>query len=447
MSNKTDGLILDLVSRFSVDKIIKFSFYAISCWIIMPIIIMVLNFCGVNGIDVYLIWVYSLYFIGAFGLIACLCYCTNELNLSNVLSKRFVKEKLPLIFLILFLLWSLFSCALSENRKMAFFGEYPYINSWFTFFLYGGIIFEGVMLAKDKKLVKLVTKIYIFISSLLAILSLINNSLTLKLFTSNSYFSFCEYQAVFYNTNHYAYYLLISVVIVSFYIVYSETVKIKVFGSITLMLYLMTLILNNTFGAYLSFFLTIVFMLIWWHVNKKSGFKSVLLILAIFIFVSAFSTLFTDNIKTNVISLFDDVDAIVEDEDTSGIGSNRGELWANALVCIKNEPIFGCGLENIGSVSNYDDEVTAPSNPHNFILFFAKHTGIPGAMLYLTSLFICLFRAIKQRKTMSNQMETSVFVVLAYLMSAFFGVAKFYTSPYFLIVLAIGMHECMLIDE
>lgn len=442
MSNKTDGLILNLIHKLDKPKIEKISFCSILCWIVMPILIMLLNACGVNGADAYLIWVYSLYFIGAIGLFCCLCYCANYLDLKKDNLKVQLKEKLPILLLLAFLIWSMISCLLSDNKKMAFFGAYPFINSWFTFLLYGGFIFDGLIVSKNKSYVKKIAVILLVVSTIQAVVALMNNSMTYKLNNSNLYAGFNPYQSVFYNTNHYAYYLLISLMVASFALIYAKSVKARLLYVSLIALFLSALILNNTFGAYLSFIVTFIILLIWWIVNKRTGIKSLVVIAIVFVFTSFISTLYTDNIKNNFVSLFNDVDVIIEDEDTSGVGSNRGELWKNALVCIKNDPIFGCGLENIGSVPNYDDEEIAPSNPHNFVLFFAKHTGIPGLALYLSSLFTCLYRAIKQRLTMSNTMEASVFVVLAYLISAFFGVAKFYTSPYYLVTLAIGMREC-----
>lgn len=443
MSNKTDGLILNAISKLNVDKIQRVSFFGISCWILMPIVIMFLNACGANGADVYLVWVYSLYLIGALGLFCCLCYCANNLDLKKENLKVQLKEKLPILLLLCFLMWSLISCLLSDNKKMAFFGAYPFINSWFTFLLYGGFIFDGLIVSKNKSYVKKIAVIFLIVSTIQAVISLMNNDITFKLNNSNFYVGFNPYQSVFYNTNHYAYYLLISLMVASFALIYAKSVKARLLYVSLIALFLSTLILNNTFGAYLSFIITFIILLIWWIANKRKGIKSLAIIATVFVLTSFMSTLYTGNVKNNFVSLFSDVDVIVEDEDTSSVGSNRGELWKNALVCIKNDPIFGCGLENIGSVPNYDDEEIAPSNPHNFVLFFAKHTGIPGLVLYLSSLFTCLYRAIKQRLTMSNTMEASVFVVLAYLISAFFGVAKFYTSPYYLVTLAIGMRECV----
>lgn len=443
MNNRTDGMILMMIHKVKNDHILLVSTFGVLCWIFMPILVMLLNLFGVSGLDTYLIWVYSLYFVGTTGLLGFLCYCVNNITVEKASVKSLLKKILPLLLLVAFLMWALLSCLLSNNKKMAFFGEYPYINSWFTFFLYGGFLFDGLIVSKNKRCIRLVISSFLVVSSILTILSLMNNNLSFKLYNSNEFVGYGEYRSVFYNTNHYAYYLLISIMIVSFVIIYAESIKTKALGTIIFSLSVLTLILNNTFGAYIALIFTFIFLLIWWIANRRTGFESVCLVIVAFIITSAISVLFTDNIRNNFISLSSDVDKIVQDEDTSSVGSSRGELWENALVCIGNEPIFGCGLENIGSVPNDEDEEVAPSNPHNFILFFAKHTGIPGLILYLSVLFVCLYRSIRQRKNMSSQMEASAFIVLAYLISAFFGVAKFYTSPYYLLVLSVGLQECM----
>jgi O-antigen ligase len=168
------------------------------------------------------------------------------------------------------------------------------------------------------------------------------------------------------------------------------------------------------------------------------------MLMLLFALIVILSTTYTDAVKTSILTFFGDVRTIANEEDISGTGSGRGQLWSNAILCIKDKPIFGCGLENVGITKDYEPIFgIAPYNVHNFVLFFAMHTGIPGLLLYMASIVTCVVRLIKRRAQLTVESETAAIVVFAYLVSAFVGVAKFYTSPYYIIALAICTFACL----
>lgn len=85
---------------------------------------------------------------------------------------------------------------------------------------------------------------------------------------------------------------------------------------------------------------------------------------------------------------------------------SRGEMWQTANAIIKDNPIFGVGIDSLGDYSlRYRSAKTASGideyidNCHNFILQFAATGGIGLAILYVGITTLALYSFIKlQRK-------------------------------------------------
>lgn len=85
---------------------------------------------------------------------------------------------------------------------------------------------------------------------------------------------------------------------------------------------------------------------------------------------------------------------------------SRGEMWQTASAMIRDNPVFGVGLDSFGDYSlRYRSAKTASGideyidNCHNFILQFAATGGIGLAILYIGIISLALYSFIKlQRK-------------------------------------------------
>jgi O-antigen ligase len=85
---------------------------------------------------------------------------------------------------------------------------------------------------------------------------------------------------------------------------------------------------------------------------------------------------------------------------------SRGEMWQTASAIIRDNPMFGVGLDSLGDYSlKYRSAKTASGideyidNGHNFILQFAATGGIGLAVLYIGITSLALYSFIKlQRK-------------------------------------------------
>lgn len=444
----SDSKLLNFILGIETSKLQNIAKWSLGIWIVYPIIIMILNALSVEGIYVYLIWMYLLYFVGTIGLIVGLIRFLQIVYSDGFEIKRFVINYLPFLFLVLFLIWSLLSCLLSADKHMAFYGMIPMTTSWFTFLSFGGFLVLSMILSEDRQLMLRVVKLFIWISFALAFITFLDNGFSNKLTFVEPYTNCFHYQSVFYNTNHYAYYLLISILTSFFVALYSDKYKVKIAYILPYVLGIVVLIFNNTFGAFLSLTLTLVSVFLWFLIYKEKGLQIVLVLIVIFAITVIVTSFFTDNLKVSLFGMTSDLGTIIGDDDASTVGSGRGELWSNAIECIRAQPIFGCGFENHGIYSIGEDGtglfVTAP---HNYFLFLGKHTGIPGLCFVLITLLIGVTRLLKKKSTIDGYSKAAAFVVVAFLMSAFFGVVKFYTEPYFVIAMGICMNECVKIKE
>ena len=435
--SKTDGLLLNRIKGISDLSIQKISLYLLLLWICYPLVAMLLNLFNVDGTIVYTLWLLILYFAGAIGLVfgAINLFKKDDYSFSSI--KLDLYENLPLVFLALFILWSLLCCLFADDKHMAFYGIVPMSSSWFTFLFFGGFIVEAMNVAKNKKYVLVLARVLIGVSAIQSIFTILNNDVSRCVNIAEPYTNCFEYQSVFCNTNHYAYYLLMTTLLAFFMVGLSKSIFEKIVCLLIYILQINLLILNNTLGAYLSLALTILIVILWKFINNENNKIISIVLLVVFVIVSACSMLYSDNIKTNVFGLSSDMSTIIGDEDTASVGSGRGELWKNALYCVKESPVFGCGFENHGKFGpsvDSSNEVFV-TQPHNFLLFYAKYTGIPGLLLYLSALISGVVKLIKNREMNNSATETAAFIMVAYLASEFFGVIKFYTAPYYCIAL------------
>ncbi len=445
-----DSFLLNWVNSINDAKLQRLSFYSLSFWMVFPLIAMMLNLLSVDGVYVYTFWMYAIYFVGTLGLIAGFFSAINHFYLSKQSFRKAIADYSPVVFLFGFIIWSLAACLLSSNKSMAFYGVIPMTSSWFTFLFFGGFLIAAIICAKDNKSIVSLAKLFVLVSFIQAIVTIVDNDFSFKANIVEPFTNCNHYQSVFYNTNHYAYYLLITIMVTFFLIIYSKQVAERAFYTLSFVLFVTLLILNNTFGAYLSITITIVVVLLsFWLQNDKEK-RAVLFLSLIFLLTSIFSLVLTNNLKDSVLSFFVDTSSIVNDQEVESVGSGRGALWKAAVESIKISPMFGYGFENRGAVEpeRFDEgEQLFVVQPHNFLLFFAKSTGLPGLCLYLAALLICAVKMVRSWAKMPSFAKASFFVVMSYLMSAFFGVVKFYTSPYYVVVLGICLSVSAVLNK
>ena len=385
-------------------------------FICFPIVEMLLNLCNVKGADSYRIWIVFLYVPAAIGILLG-CYHIQKVNI----------YQLPIIFMLSFGIWCLICITKSETPTLSLFGFLATSDSLSTYLSYFGMIMLGIVLGEEKKYALITANIFIAVTFIMSVLSLIDSRALDPLFINEATNCF-HYQGVYFNTNPFGYHLSVALIINIYLFEYTKNHTIKAIYLISFIVLTNMLILNNTFGSYIAVLLTLLFAVIWSFINNEDK-KMPAIALLLFTTISAISCIYSHNVLANFSSLFFDVgvlmDSSAEQAALDAIGSSRGELWKLALTFIKISPIIGFAPQGVGFSS------------HNMFLQIAIYTGVIGLILYLAIIVSGAVRLIKIRKIISPVTRACAFAVVSYLISGFFGVTAFFTAPYFYLVLGV----------
>lgn len=79
--------------------------------------------------------------------------------------------------------------------------------------------------------------------------------------------------------------------------------------------------------------------------------------------------------------------------------------------------------------------------PHNEYLQYAVYFGIPGVLMYLTALVSLFVRCVRDVKRLSSACLVLGCMVFSYCASAFVGNSMYYTTVYFVMILALLVNE------
>ena len=258
--------------------------------------------------------------------------------------------------------------------------------------------------------------------------------------------------AVFYQFNHYGYFLMLAVIISAALFIVEKSVKSRIFCCVMLALNSFILTLNTTFGCFLACLAGLVFLLVADSViNRRLSIPAMaafaLFIAVIYIsglkyhsFMSELKWFFTD-IKSVMGSLSEKVVTVGENEiEVSAVdsaGTGRWGLWKNTVHYIRERPVFGWGIEGIAERLEADSH-GINNRPHNEYLQYAAFFGIPAAILYICGVVAVYVRALRQRKTVGRYTFACLAVAFTYLFSAVFGNTMFYTAPFLFIFMGLG---------
>ena len=424
-----------LKSLFEYKWLEYYSYLLMIIWAVSPIIEYILRFYIKKY--KYFYFEFSIYFVGILGFIIYFIYIYKKIKDKKIN----IKDYIPHILILILLIISLISSIFSSNSRLSFYGEGFRKEGLFVYIMYIGFILSSSII-KDKKYIFNIFKVIILSSLFITILPFFNEDFTYKNFP-NIYWQF----------NHYGYFLMISTILSAFMFVNNKKVK-KIIYLIIYIYLLYILIRNNTFGCYLALFISLLCSLLY-SLIKKYKRRDIVIIFITFILASFLISKFNINIGdkveskksneiiTNNINTFkNDINTIIGKDKTSDInkvGTGRGRLWKLAFNYTIEHPILGGGMECL-KIYYRDINIHYSDRPHNIILQTSSFIGIPGALIYLA---LILYLAIINLKNLKNNSVNIMiyFTAMCYFISSNFGNSMFYTSPYFMILLGllIGM--------
>lgn len=392
--------------------------------LIVPILVMILyNFLPYEKVS--FIWYYSILYI---------CYFSGIYSLYKFKDKykkeQFNKyEKLILILITLFFISCIISTLLAISPIQSLLGTSYRKEGLFTYIGYFFIMINSMFL--DDKSKKKYYQILITVAVIISLFSLfkINNFLFPYQYS---------YNGIFYQFNHFSYFLIIALVFNTCLFISSNNTNEKIIYYISYLILLVQLILNNTFGGYLALTITSIFIIIYYVKIKKIKLSSFILVIT-FIICSLFITKNNESIVLK--NFFDNTKEVIntnfEDENQlSKLGTSRGKLWIEAIKMIEKRPIIGYGIENLEQ-EYHKIEMLYADKPHNMILALSGYIGIPGMLCFIISIILILYLVLRNIKNISNEDLISFFAVICFSCSSIVANSMFYTTPYVFVCLGI----------
>lgn len=242
--------------------------------------------------------------------------------------------------------------------------------------------------------------------------------------------------AIFFHDNHYAYFLVIAIMISIGYFIYGN-VSEMIAGLVSMLLNLFALGVNRTAGCFLAVGASVVIIFIYTVIRHREYSRRALILAVSYLAGAIFLIIANGILRDDLILLVKEVCEILRGGDTTYAGHGRWRLWKITVDYIIDEPFFGYGCEGI-SETLYDYVEIA--SPHNEPLAYAAFFGIPAAILYVAG---CISSIVKGLRTGGSDTGRVIaaFAAMGYFISSLFGVAMFYTAPYFFILIGLAVSD------
>ena len=243
--------------------------------------------------------------------------------------------------------------------------------------------------------------------------------------------------AVFHNSNHYGYYLAMAIIASLLLFIYEKNVALKFFNAISAILGTMVLIVNNTLGAYLAVLFVLVAFIIYCFICDRKLIIWAALALGFFL-ATTFALSFKYNtILSSFVTLSSDVSMIASDPlESDSAGSSRWKLWKGTVKYIPDSPWLGFGVEGLLNTHGI-------GTPHNELLQYAEFFGIPAMLIYLSAVISVFAMVLKKCRKLDKMTLICFCISVGYFISSLFGVAIYYTTPFFYIFLGLTYAEIL----
>ena len=262
-------------------------------------------------------------------------------------------------------------------------------------------------------------------------------------------------RGTFHHTNHYGYYLSVSISLTSATIVEKMSglrrrgkgkgaptrIQDVITWCFMLVIQCVALGYNDSLGAWVAVFCSHVFLLIAYIVYRlkdgKFNFRA-LLPFAIFLCASVVIALFTTKIAESLMQTVRDIGNILKGaEEANKAGSGRWIVWKLTVKYILEKPLFGNGISGLAQIVG---EGADTSSPHNEFLEYAAFFGIPVSVCYLAAVLSVFIHGLKHRKELNLATLASMVGAFGYLVGSCFGVMFYYTVSYVFIFLGLSLN-------
>lgn len=344
--------------------------------------------------------------------------------------------------LLLLLLWCAVSTLFSTNPQLSLTGTAYRKEGLFTCLAYAGVFMLSRIAMQAGQQRKTVS-FFVGTATVLSAVTVVNSK------SMNELFKLRTTDGVFFNSNHFGYYLCMAIPCACWLALTSTTRREKVGWLGAHAVLCLMLSANRSFGPWLAVFsgLTtacVVAGILLWRAGAGRRWTPlhgqaalVAVFLVCFLSLSSFHDA-SGRITSEFTGLSDDLANIAENNVLAAeAGSKRWPLWVNGMRFVMERPLFGYGLDNLGA--EYEKMDIRQDRPHNEYLQIAASLGMPGLLLWLAALaaYAASHRSTFLKRDIPAAMSCAVIGI--YLFSAMFGNTMFYTSPFFFMLMGLTM--------
>lgn len=337
---------------------------------------------------------------------------------------------LPQILFALFALWIVLATVIRGHNEYDLTGH-PYMyESIYSYICYALVYFFcGTVLFRSSHK-RILLYALIFTALPINVLALVN-----EWFTAIRYFNGRKVCAVFHNSNHYGYYLVMVIIASAILFVYEKKLIWRAVDAVSAIIGTMVLVINNTFGAFLSVLIVLISFAVYAFLKDRTYFKRALLVLGGYLLVIFVMSFWYSTIFSSITTFSKDLMNIAADPlEADNAGSHRWALWKGTVKHLPESPFTGFGVE--GLLNTY-----YIGTPHNELLQYAEFFGIPAALLYLSAVVFVIASVMKHSRKLSKMTLVCFCVSVGYFASSMFGCAIYYTTPFFYIFLGLTYAE------
>ncbi|MBO4217678.1 MAG: O-antigen ligase family protein, partial [Clostridia bacterium] len=351
-------------------------------------------------------------------------YCRVFIHREKAVKWTFLKRPWTGFFAAL-LFWSMFSILAATDINLAVFGGAYRYEGFASYLAYAGI-FACASLIRTDKYRKTVFGSVAVCSSLLAIFALLKD-LAQWTFLMNRSGSVNAFSGTFINSNHYGYYICVSICVTAGLYMMVEKWWSKLLCGAGFALNTVVLLYNRSLGPYIAATAGLIILAVFILIRR--GIKKTLPLL---ILVAVFAGL---SFAVNGHKVLNDLGAFAKEagEVVSNIGSGetdtqegqhaidyignyRGALWKTTFDVMLKHPVIGVGADNV-------QLYIGNAIPHNEYLQVGANLGFVGLALYLASLVSCFAFSIKNLIKMSDGALVAGVATIVYCASAFVGIS------------------------
>lgn len=261
-----------------------------------------------------------------------------------------------------------------------------------------------------------------------------------------------DLSAIFFNGNHYGYFLVMAILISAGLYLYSEKRSLTIFGALSAALNLFVLLINGSTGCLLAVVIVGFTALIATSLRKNTGSEKrghgnslvwscrtrARIALVTMILLIAAAVILIPGLRNELYSMVSGAAGILGGDLDNSVGHNRGLLWQVTMKYISERPLTGFGCEGIW-MRMYNE--IQRSDPHNEILTYAVYYGIPGAVFYTLGVLSILLGRLKETAALGVCGKSALLAAAGYFISSLFSVAMFYTTPFFFLFLGLSAAE------